>query len=67
MSLQLAITTIGKLLLEHCVSQEKTVEKDVIKDVNLCIPNYQRPYKWTAKNVLQLVDDILEAKYENKE
>src|SRR5690606_31466995 len=22
------------------------------------IPEYQRPYKWTAKNVLQLVDDI---------
>ncbi len=67
MALQLAITTIGKLLLEHCISQDKTLEKDVIKDVNLCIPNYQRPYKWTAKNVLQLVDDILEAKYENKE
>lgn len=25
---------------------------------NLCIPDYQRPYKWTVRNVAQLVDDI---------
>jgi len=25
---------------------------------NLCVPEYQRPYKWTAKNVNQLIDDI---------
>lgn len=26
---------------------------------NLSIPEYQRPYKWTLKNVNQLIDDIL--------
>src|SRR5690606_24771491 len=26
---------------------------------NLTIPFYQRPYKWTTKNVIQLVDDII--------
>ena len=29
----------------------------------LDIPNYQRPYKWTTINVLQLIDDI----YNNKD
>ena len=24
-----------------------------IKNVNLCVPIYQRPYKWTARNVIQ--------------
>ena len=27
---------------------------------NLSIPDYQRPYKWTEKNVQQLIDDILD-------
>ena len=41
------------------------IEKDIIniKDLleipNLKIPDYQRPYKWKAKNVNQLIDDIL--------
>jgi len=26
---------------------------------NLKIPNYQRPYKWSRKHVLQLVDDLI--------
>ena len=26
----------------------------------LVIPPYQRPYKWTEKNVNQLIDDIIE-------
>ena len=33
----------------------------------MIIPEYQRPYKWTAKNAIQLLDDIIEAKTENKE
>lgn len=37
------IITIGKLL----------------ETQNLTIPTYQRPYKWTAKNVNQLIDDII--------
>ena len=32
---------------------------DLLKINNLEIPEYQRPYKWTGKNVNQLIDDIL--------
>lgn len=31
--------------------------KDLLK-MNLCIPNYQRPYKWTHKNITDLLFDI---------
>lgn len=49
--------------------QKITSDKDgnSINDINLAIPNYQRPYKWTAKNAIQLLDDIIHAKKENKE
>jgi hypothetical protein len=33
--------------------------RDLLTKDNLQIPNYQRPYKWTRKNVNQLIDDIL--------
>ena len=33
--------------------------KELLKIDNLSIPDYQRPYKWTEKNVNQLIDDIL--------
>ena len=33
--------------------------KELLSIQNLCIPEYQRPYKWTIKNVNQLIDDIL--------
>lgn len=32
---------------------------DLLKETKLKIPTYQRPYKWTIKNVNQLIDDIL--------
>ena len=32
--------------------------KDVF-DLKLSIPDYQRPYKWTVKNVQQLIEDLL--------
>jgi len=63
--LKLAITTIGDLLLRNNISQDR--DGKTISDINLVIPNYQRPYKWTAKNVIQLLDDILDAKKNNKE
>ncbi|MEQ2527406.1 DUF262 domain-containing protein [Bacillaceae bacterium CLA-AA-H227] len=28
-------------------------------ELNLFIPEYQRPYTWTAKNVVQLLDDVV--------
>ena len=36
----------------------KTVRK-FLADSTLTIPEYQRPYSWTAKNVQQLFDDII--------
>lgn len=33
--------------------------KDLLEIPNLKIPDYQRPYKWRAKNVNQLINDIL--------
>jgi len=61
----LAVSKIGDLLLNNTItinSEGKPIEK-----VNLKIPDYQRPYKWTARNAIQLLDDIIEAKNDNKE
>jgi len=33
---------------------------ELLQTPNLKIPTYQRPYKWSSKNVHQLIDDILE-------
>jgi hypothetical protein len=33
--------------------------KELLQTDNVIIPTYQRPYKWTAKNVNQLIDDII--------
>ncbi|MBR9833503.1 DUF262 domain-containing protein [bacterium] len=35
-----------------------TVE-ELLSTNSVCIPKYQRPYKWSFKNIHQLVDDIL--------
>lgn len=64
-SLGLAITSVGDLLLNKTIT--KNQENKEINSIDLVIPNYQRPYKWTAKNVIQLLDDIIEAKNYNKE
>lgn len=64
-NLTLAVTTIGDLLLNKKIS--RTHDNCKIEDINLCIPDYQRPYKWTARNAIQLLDDIIEAKNANKE
>jgi len=39
--------------------QESIYLKDLVK-MPLKIPPYQRPYKWTEKNVIQLLEDISE-------
>lgn len=62
-NLTLSITSIGDLLLRKII----TNGGEPIKDVNLCVPIYQRPYKWTARNAIQLLDDIIDAKNRNKE
>lgn len=60
---QLAITTIGDLLLRNKI----TSEHDKEGSIKLRIPAYQRPYKWTARNAVQLLNDIIDAMNGNKE
>ena len=64
-SLTLAITKIGDLLVSNRITMTKANKP--IDNVRLTVPDYQRPYKWTAKNAIQLLDDIIEAKSGNKE
>lgn len=33
--------------------------RDLLTRDNLKIPSYQRPYKWTTKNINQLIDDVI--------
>lgn len=62
--LQLGIASIGDLLLKKRIPRMR--DDKVLENVELVVPNYQRPYKWTAKNAIQLLDDIIEAKNANK-
>lgn len=64
-SLTLAITTIGDLLLRQRISNRGNNQP--IHDVDLRIPDYQRPYKWKTKNAVQLLDDIEDAFNQDKE
>ena len=64
-NLTLGISKIGDLLLKNRISE--TENGNSIEDIKLTIPEYQRPYKWTAKNANQLLDDIEEAMNSNKE
>jgi len=40
--------------------EQKTIKLKELLNEQLVIPRYQRPYKWTEKNVVQLLDDIFE-------
>ncbi len=64
-NLTLSITTIGDLLINNRITRK--ADGKPIPNVRLTIPDYQRPYKWTARNSIQLLDDILEARNSNKE
>ena len=55
----LGIAKIGDLLLNNHITQAE--DDQDIYEIKLQIPEYQRPYKWTAKNANQLLDDILHA------
>lgn len=44
---------------ENCNAVVVTVEK--LLSMNLGIPEYQRPYKWTRRNVEELIQDIKES------
>ncbi len=65
MALTLAVTKIGDLLFEQRIT--KGMDGKTISPVLLRIPIYQRPYKWKGQNAIQLLDDIIEAKNENRE
>lgn len=64
-NLTLAITTVGDLLLNNRISRNAAGRS--IDNIELTIPVYQRPYKWSARNAIQLLDDIIEARNDNKE
>lgn len=64
-NLKLATATVGDLLLHSKISKGQNGKP--IDGVKLSIPEYQRPYSWTAQNATQLLDDIIEAKSNNKE
>lgn len=64
-NLTLSITTIGDLLLKGRITRNR--DSKPIENVKLIIPVYQRPYKWTARNAIQLLDDITEAMNDSKE
>ena len=63
--LTLGITSIGNLLLDNKIAN--TERGVALEGIKLTIPDYQRPYKWTAKNANQLLDDIEDAMNSNKE
>ncbi len=64
-NLKLGITKIEDLLIRQTISQAEDGKPK--QEIHLVVPNYQRPYKWSSKNVVQLLDDIIHAKNENKE
>ena len=64
-NLTLAIATIGDLLLSNRITRKK--DGKPLEGVSLSVPEYQRPYKWTARNAIQLLDDVIEAMNDNKE
>jgi len=63
--LTLGITTVEDLLLNSKISRVQDQEEPL--EISLKIPDYQRPYKWNAKNAIQLLDDIVVALHENRE
>ena len=48
------------------IGKAEILKIDDIFKLDLSIPNYQRPYKWTIKNVQQLIDDLLQNFREGK-
>lgn len=65
MNLVLARATIGDLLLNEKISYSTSSKN--YSDISLAIPEYQRSYKWNARNSIQLADDIIEAFQANRE
>lgn len=47
------------VLIDRNIKPEIISVKQLVTTDNMSIPVYQRPYKWSIKNVNQLLDDIL--------
>lgn len=62
--LTFGIAKIGDLLLENRIGDS---DAGALENIQLKIPEYQRPYKWTARNVNQLLDDITDAMKRNRD
>lgn len=48
-----------KAIIINNIKPEIVSVKQLVETSNMVIPAYQRPYKWSTKNVNQLIDDIL--------
>lgn len=53
-------------MYENMTRATKCSVSDLL-NMNIRIPNYQRPYKWTDKNIDNLLNDILQAIKENRQ
>ena len=56
----IALPLRKKEILTMSVLRKSVLPLHEVMKLPLSIPNYQRPYKWTTKNVNQLIEDILE-------
>lgn len=65
-NLTLGLTKIGDLLFNKKITISTKDNKPIV-NVKLKVPEYQRPYKWAAKNANLLFDDIVDAMHNNKE
>ena len=67
--LTLGITKIGDLLIKNKITNISTVDEKLEDGIEakLNVPDYQRPYKWTAINAIRLLDDIEEGRRSNRE
>ena len=51
----------NKNMSEYKIPSQKVLKlNNLVENYKLTIPLYQRPYKWSEKNVIQLLEDIFE-------
>lgn len=50
----------NSLVLKNFIPTQGVIKLNELVKEKLIIPIYQRPYKWTEKNVIQLLEDIFE-------
>ena len=60
----LEISCDFNMRLKNNIPQIWSIDK--LLKANLVIPNYQRPYKWTDKNIVELLLDIQKSMEESR-